>query len=118
QLRVLEEERLDVLTPLSELLALVSEPGAGLLDEAQFDRDVEQGALTADALAVHDVELRLLERRRTLVLHDLDPGPVADHVRPVLDRLDTPDVQADRRVELQGSPTRRHLGAPVHDADL
>ena len=117
QLRVLREERLHVLPALTELLALVGEPGARLLDEAEVDRDVEERPFAADPLAVHDVELGLLERRRALVLDDLDPGAVADHVGPVLDRLDPADVQPDRGVELQRTATRGDLGGVVdHDA--
>ena len=67
--------------PLTELFALVGEPGAGLLHDAEVDADVEQGTFAADSLAVHDVELGLPERRGDLVLHDLHPGAVADHLR-------------------------------------
>ena len=62
QLGVLDEERLHVLPALAELLTLVGEPGARLLDEPEVDRDVEERPFAADALAVHDVELGLLER--------------------------------------------------------
>ena len=62
--------------------------------------------------AVDDVELGLLERRRDLVLDDLDPGAVADGVGAVLERLDAADVQAHRRVELQRLATGRGLGLP------
>ena len=77
ELGVLGQEVLDVLTALAELLTLVGEPGARLLDEAELHTDVEQRSLAADALAEGDVELGLLERRGALVLHDLDPGAVA-----------------------------------------
>jgi hypothetical protein len=69
-------------------------------------------------LAVHDVELGLLERGRALVLHDLDARAVADDLGAVLDRLDTTDVESDRRVELERPPTGRDLGRAVDDADL
>jgi hypothetical protein len=46
----------------------------------------------ADALPVDDVELGLLERRGHLVLHDLGPGPVADRLGAVLERLDPAHV--------------------------
>ena len=107
-----DEERLDVLPALAELLTLVGEPGTRLLDEPEVDRDVEERPFAADALAVHDVELGLLERCRALVLDDLDPRPVADHVGPVLDRLDAADVQPDGGVELQRTATRGDLGEP------
>ena len=115
---VLGEERLHVLPALAELLTLVGEPGARLLDDAEIHGDVEQRALTADALAVHDVELGLLERRRGLVLHDLHPHAVADRLGAVLDRLDAPDVEPDRRVELQRPAARRGLRRAEHHADL
>ena len=46
-----------------------------------FDAQIEQLARLGDALAVHDVELGLLERRRDLVLDDLDARAAADRPR-------------------------------------
>ena len=68
------EERLGVLAALAEPLAVIGEPGAGFLDDAGLDAEVEDFAHLGDALAIHDVELDLLERRRQLVLHHLDAG--------------------------------------------
>src|SRR5271169_5322470 len=99
ELWILHQEGLDVLTTLTQLLALIGEPGTRLLDEPELDADVEQRALTADAPSEGDVELRLLERWRALVFDHLDPGPVPDLVGPVLDGLDPADVQPDRRIE-------------------
>ena len=48
-----------------------------------------------------DVELGLLERRRDLVLDDLDPHAVADRLGPVLERLDPADIKPLRGVELE-----------------
>lgn len=87
---------LGVLTPLTELLTVVGEPGPGLLDDGHVDGHVEQRALTADALAVHDVEFGLTERWRHLVLHDLDAGAVSDDLRTILDGFDAADVETDR----------------------
>src|SRR5438270_7669710 len=95
-LEVLGEEGLGVLPALAELFALVGEPGPGLLHQPEIDADVDQRAFTADALAISDVELCLAERRRALVLHDLHPRAVADHLDAVLDRFDAPDVEPDR----------------------
>src|SRR4029077_21021270 len=67
-LGAVDQELLGVLPPLPELLALVGVPGTGLLHEAEVHADVERGALPADALAVHDVELGLPEWRGDLVL--------------------------------------------------
>src|ERR1017187_2509042 len=41
ELRILGEERLDVLSTLTQLLTLIREPRTGLLDEAELDRDVQ-----------------------------------------------------------------------------
>ena len=67
---------------------------------------------------VHDVELGLLERRRDLVLDDLHADAVADRLDAVLERLDPPDVEPDRGVELQRAAAGRRLGVAEHDADL
>src|SRR5262249_38706213 len=66
--RILLEERLGVLAALADALAVVGKPGAGLLDHPGLDAEIEDLAGFRDALAVHDVELDLLERRRELVL--------------------------------------------------
>src|SRR3954468_4115753 len=115
---IVAQEVAGVLLALPELVALVGVPGAGLADEALLHAHVDEAALTADALAVQDVEVGDLERRGHLVLHDLDARAVADRLRAVLHRLDAPDVESDRRVELQRLATRRGLGRAEHDADL
>src|SRR4051794_34462071 len=115
---VLLEELPRLLLALAELVTVVRVPGPGLPNDALLDADVDQRALTRDALAVHDVELGLLERRGDLVLHDLDPGAVTDHVGAVLQALDAADVETHGRVELQRATTGRRLGRAEHDADL
>ncbi|MPM55051.1 hypothetical protein SDC9_101836 [bioreactor metagenome] len=112
------EEVAGVLLALAELVTVVREPGAGLADQPRLDAHVDQRPLTADALAVDDVELGLLERRGHLVLDDLHPGTVADHPGAVLQRLDPPDVEADGGVELQRPATGGGLGVAEHHADL
>src|SRR5262245_51395343 len=89
---VLEEE-LGVLAALADALAVVGEPGARLLHHAGLDPEVDELAVLRHALAVHDVELDLLERRRELVLDHLDPGLVADHLVALLDHADAADVE-------------------------
>src|SRR6185312_1867901 len=115
---VVTQELAGVLLALPHLVAFVRVPGAGLADDPLLDAHVDERALAADADAVEDVELGLLERRRDLVLHHLDARAVADHVGPVLQRLDAADVEAHRGVELQRLAARGGLGRPEHDPDL
>src|SRR5581483_8647721 len=89
---VLLEEGGRVLAPLAEPLVAEAEVRARLLDDLPLDRRVEDGPLPGDALAVDDVELGLLERRRDLVLRHLDANAVADRLDAVLQRLDPADV--------------------------
>src|SRR5205823_10615800 len=116
--RVGAEEVLRRLAALAEPGLLEREPRPGLRDDAHRDADVEQAAFLRDALAVHHVELGDAERRRDLVLHDLDPDTVADRLRARLDRLDPADVEPDARIELQRTSAGRRLRIPEHHPDL
>src|SRR6056297_4173510 len=100
-LGMLLQEGLGVLAPLPDALVAVGEPRARLLDDTRLHPEVDKLASLRDALAVHDVELDLLERRGDLVLDDFHTGLVADHLVAVLDRADAADVEADRGIELQ-----------------
>src|SRR4051795_6665848 len=112
---VVAQERSRVLLALAELVGLVGVPSTGLAHDALLDTEVDEAALAADAVAPHDVELRLLERRRNLVLHDLHASARTDSVLPVLERLDAADVQPHGRVELQRLAARRRFWTVVHD---
>src|SRR5580765_5237996 len=116
--RVLFEERGRVLAALAEPLVAVAEVRARLLDDLPLERRVEDRALPGNSLAVDDVELGLLERRRDLVLRDLDADAVADRLDAVLQRLDAADVEADRRVELQRASAWCCLRRAEHHAYL
>src|SRR6476469_4717337 len=116
--RVVAQVPLRVLTSLPALLAVVAVPRARLLDDPVLRTDVDEERGVRDALGVHDVELRLLERRRDLVLHDLHPDVRADHVLLLLHRADAPDVEPQRRVELERLSAGRRLRVAEHDADL
>ena len=115
---VVAQEALRRFAALAEARLAVGEPRAGLRHDVHRHADVEEPALAADPLAVHDVELGDPERRRDLVLDDLDADAVADRLRAGLDRLDPADVEPHRGVELQGPATGRDLRVPEHDPDL
>ena len=112
------EVDLGVLAALADPNAVVAEPGARLLDQPGLDSEVEDFADLANAFAVHDVELDLLERRRDLVLDYLHAGRIADDVVAILDLAGAADVEADRGVEFQRIAAGRRLRIAVHDADL
>ena len=93
---MLTQELLGRLTALAEPLGVVGVPGTGLGDDAFLDSQVEEAALLGDAEAVHEIELRLAERRSDLVLDYLGTHAVADDVGALLDRVDPAHVDTDR----------------------
>ena len=105
------QEGLGVLAALADALAVIGIPGAGFLDHAGLDAKIDQFAGLRDALAIHDVEFDLLERRRHLVLDHLHAGLVADDLVAFLDRADAADVEAHGGIEFQRIAARRRLRA-------
>src|SRR5690606_29073854 len=61
QVGIVVQEAARVLLALTQLVALVGVPSTGLADQPGLDAHVDEPTLAADALAVHDVELGLLE---------------------------------------------------------
>src|SRR5689334_6315263 len=115
---MLAQERGRVLPALAETLVAEAEVRARLRHDLPLDSGVENGALPRDARAVDDVELRLLERWRDLVLHDLHAHAVAVRLDAFLQRLDAADVESHRRVETERTAAGRRLRVAEHDADL
>src|SRR5690606_39846198 len=103
---------------LADALVAVGVPGARLLDDAGLHAEVDELARLGDALAVHDVELDLLEGRCDLVLHHLHARRVAHDLLAVLDCAAAPDVEPDARIELQRVAAGGRLGVAEHHADL
>src|SRR5690242_6052235 len=117
-LAMLAEELLRVLPPLADALAVVAEPCAGLFHNTGLHAKVQKFANLADALAIHDVELDLPERRGQLVLHHLDAGLVADDLLTLLDLADAADLHPDRGIELQRVAAICRIRIAKHDADF
>ena len=101
QLGIVFEIFAHVLTALTQLVAVVGEPGARLLDDIALQRHIDDRAFLGNAFAIEHVELGGLEWRRHLVLDNLDPGTAADGFVPVLQGLNTTNVKTHRRIELQ-----------------
>src|SRR5438093_3726850 len=115
---VLLEKQAGVFAPLADALFAEGEPGAGLLHHALVDGVVEQLTLARDPLVVEDVELRLAERGRDLVLHHLYLGAVADRAVSLFERGDAADIEANRGVDIERAAGRRGFGRPEHYAYL
>src|ERR1700730_2471025 len=107
-----------VVLALPDPVAVVAVPGAGFIDDPVLAAQVDHLAFARNALAVQDVEVGLLERRRDLVLDPLDLGRGSDHLFALLDRADAADVQTHRGVELQRVATGGGLRVAEHHADL
>ena len=89
------------------------------MDDIIFNGEVEHFAYLGYALAVHDVELGLLEGRSDLVLDYLRPCARADKlVAGALELLYLAHIDTYRGIELQRAAARRHLGIAVDNADL
>src|SRR5262245_58197261 len=108
--RVLFQKLLGILAALTDPLAVIREPGAGFLNHAGLDAEIDQFAGLRDALSVHDVEFDLLERRRQLVLDQLHARLVADNLIALLDRSDAADIEAHGSIEFQRVAARCRFG--------
>src|SRR5580693_6034388 len=109
---------LGVLTSLANALSVIGKPGARLLDDAGLNAQIDQFAALRYPLAVHDIEIDDLERRRHLVLDDLDARLVADDLVTLLDRADAPNIEADRGIEFERVAARRGFGIAEHHTNL
>ncbi len=115
---MLAQELARVVLALADLLALVGVPRARFFDDLVIDAELDDLAFARNAFAVENVEQRFAKRRRHLVLHHLDPRFIADDFLALLDRADTADIEAHRRVELERVAARGGLRVAEHDADL
>ncbi len=88
---------------LSELGALIVQPGTTFFNDLFFQCEIEKCAGRGNSLVVHDVEFGLGKRRCDLVLHDLNTGaiPCNDAIR-LFDRADAPNIDAHTGIEFQG----------------
>src|SRR5471032_651527 len=107
-----------IILTLADTFAVIAVPGTRLLDDLRIRTQIEDLAFARRAFSIKDVEVGFLERRRDLVLDDLDLGFVADHFVTRFDRAGAADVQAHGSVEFQGVTAGRRFRAAEHDADF
>src|SRR5690606_31265642 len=82
--RIVLQKCLGVFTALTDPLAVIGEPRAGLLHHPGLDAEIDELAHFRDALAIHDVEFDLLEGRRKLVFYNLVWRLIADQYFAIL----------------------------------
>ena len=92
--------------------------GAAPLEDVRLDRTIDQIANCVDPLAVPDVELGLSKWRRQLVLHDLDPGAIAEHGLTLLHRPYAADIEAHGRIVFQRMTAGGRFRRTEHHPDL
>ena len=111
------QELLGIVAALAQTHIAVVEPGAALLHDAQLDAQVQDLAQFGDTLAEHDVELRLTEGGRHLVLDDLGAGTVADErAGGILEALDAAHVDAHAGIVFQRAAAGGDFGVAVDHA--
>ena len=116
--RIVQQELLSVVTSLTKLHIVVAEPSSALLNDIKVSRHVKHLANTGDTLAVHDIELALLERRCYLILYHLALCSVANDLRAVLYLLSTSYLYSYRSVELQSTSAWSSFRVSVHNTYL
>src|SRR5690606_17392144 len=118
QFRTLLQIVARIVLALADTVAAVAVPGAGFLDDLVVGAQIENLAFARRAFSIQNVEMRFAERRRNLVLDNLDARFVADHFVARLDGTGTADIEADGCVEFQRVTAGRGFRVAEHDADL
>lgn len=94
ELGIVGDDALHGVTSLTELGAVVREPGSGFLDDAVFYGHVDDLSRLRDAFAEHDLELGFHEGGRDFVFHYFDFGDASDCLVSFLDEGGGADLQA------------------------
>ena len=118
QFGVVRKRALQPLATLSEFRSAVAVPRTTLFDDFEVHAQIGHFAQARDAHTESDFEFALLERRRHLVLHDFHLRVETHHFVAVFDLRAATDVEAHRRVELQGVTTGGRFGTAKHHADF
>src|SRR6202521_1743668 len=118
QLGTLLEKNAGVVFTLTDFLALVRIPGTGLIDDFIVYAEFQNLPFARDAFAGKDVEIRVLERWRSLVLRPRPPRLGANHFLTCVDRAGAANIQAHGGVELKRIPPGRGFRIAEHYPDL
>src|SRR5512143_3499261 len=99
--RMRSQELAGVVLALANAIAVVAVPRARFLDDVQLGTEIDDLAFSRNAFAIEDVEGSLAERRRHLVLDDLDLRLGSDDLVALLDRAHATNIQTHGGIELQ-----------------
>ena len=117
-IRVFHEVGLGVFSALAQEGLTVPEIGPAFVNQFIFNTQIENVADFGDAFVVHDVKFGLGEGWGNLVLLNLDPRPVANHISAGFQALNPANVEPDGGVELQGIAAAGRLRVAEHDSNL
>src|SRR5258708_28128141 len=115
---MLAQEDSSVFPALAHAFTGITNPGAGLFQNAFIHAQVDQVALARDAFAIKNIEFGFAERRGHFVLHDFGAGTRADHSIAFVDGLNAANIDAHRSVELQCAVRGGGFRIAEHHANL
>ena len=107
-----------IFSSLSDSIALEAVPRARLVHDLALYGAVQRIALSGNSSAVHDIELRLLKRRRYFIFNDFDSRPVSYDLIAGFNAFDPAHIHTHRRVELQRAASGSDLRIAEHDPHL
>src|SRR5690606_32485152 len=93
EFRIIAQELFGIFATLPKTLRVIRKPGSRLFHNAGLDPQIDELTRLGYALAIHNVELNLLEGRSHLVLDDLHSRLIADRLLTILHRADAANVQ-------------------------
>src|SRR5262249_10933848 len=93
--RMLFEKLLRRFAALADSLTAERVPSTALLNHTHFTSKVDGFTVTGYSGSVKYIQLRFLDRRRHLVLHDFAPRPSADDIVTVFERADAANIHAN-----------------------
>ena len=107
-----------VFAALADPFSLIGKPGAGLIYDVDGYGQIQKIPFLGDSFTEHNIEFRLFKGRGDLILYDLYPGTVSDHLAALLQGLDPAHIQTDGGIEFQGPAAGRSFRISEHNADL
>ena len=87
--RMLFQEQLGILSSLADLISFVCIPCTALIHNGILSSKIKDIPFLGDAGTKHNIKLSLLKWRSNLILNNLDPGVVSNHLAALFQCLYT-----------------------------